>query len=44
MLEHKCMAGLKSETKALWEAHICKCEFVRREHLDMCTTPVADSM
>jgi len=38
------MAGLKSETKALCEAHMCKYKFVRPECLDMCTAPVADSV
>lgn len=44
MLQRKRVAGLKSETKALWEPHICKCELVRPECLDVCTTPVTDSV
>lgn len=45
MSEGKCMAGLKSETKASCEAHICKYEFVRPECLDVYNCDgVADSM
>lgn len=45
MLEGKCMAGLKSESEASCEAHICKCEFVRPKCLEVYDWDgVADSL